>query len=188
MKWTVYSDRWRRRRRKKGRRRIFSDYINYAVLFKKENSWIRTTISSYVRMISFLWNSFDLDIRSDPSAKRSIPPSQIDYTIKIKTGDLQGSGTDGPVYIKLFGGDKKQTDEILLSGSFQDNSLQTIQIKTIDIGKLQRILLRHEDTTKGWFIDYVEITVRDYLIRFFFPLSSLNRLKIISSDSLLIAG
>ena len=79
---------------------------------------------------------------------------------------MQGSGTDGPVYIKIFGHGGKQTDERLLSGSFQDNSLQTIQVKAIDIGKPKRILIRHEDTTKGWFLVYVEISVHDHLIRF----------------------
>ena len=68
--------------------------------------------------------------------------------------------------MKMFGRDGKQTDDILLASSFQDNSLQTIQVKAIDISKPQRIVIRHEDTTKGWFLVYVEISVRDELTRF----------------------
>lgn len=113
-------------------------------------------------------NWFHLEAQPDPAVKKPLPPSSpdIDYVIRIKTGDTQGSGTDGPVYIKIFGHGGKQTDEKLLSGSFPDNSLQTIQIKAMDIGKPKRILIRHEDTTKGWFLVYLEISVHDYLIRF----------------------
>lgn len=117
-------------------------------------------------MFSILPNGFYLDTRSDQSIKKPVQSPDIDYIIRIKTGDLQGSGTDGPVYIKIFGHGGKQTDERLLSGSFQDDSLHTIQVKATDIGKPKRILIRHEDTTKGWFLVYVEISVHGHLIKF----------------------
>ncbi len=93
---------------------------------------------------------------------------EIEYSITIKTGDNRNSSTDGPVYIKIFGRDDKQTDDILLTSPFRQDSIKKIQIKAIDIGKPQRIIIRHEDKTNGWFIDYVEISVHNFLIRFFF--------------------
>jgi len=45
--------------------------------------------------------------------------------------------------------------------------MKTIQVKAIDIGKPQRIIIRHEDKTNGWYIDYIEISVHNFLIRFF---------------------
>jgi hypothetical protein len=98
---------------------------------------------------------------------------EIEYTITIKTGDNRNSGTDGPVYIKIFGRDDKQTEDILLTNSsndtfFQKDSIKKIQVEAIDIGKPQRIIIRHEDQTNGWFIDYVEISVHNFLIRFFY--------------------
>ncbi len=65
-----------------------------------------------------------------------------------------------------MGRDGKQTDDILLKGPFKQDSITKIQVKAIDIGKPQRVIIRHEDKTNGWFIDYVEISVHNFLIRF----------------------
>jgi hypothetical protein len=113
---------------------------------------------------------------------------EIEYLITIKTGDHRNSGTYGPVYIKIFGRDDKQTDDILLTSPFRQNSMKTMQVKAIDIGKPQRIIIRHEDKTNGWYIDYVEISVHNFLIRFFLILNKLQNKSIISLDLLLIDG
>ncbi|CAF4692445.1 unnamed protein product, partial [Rotaria magnacalcarata] len=33
-------------------------------------------------------------------------------------------------------------------------------------GKPQRIIIRHEDILTGWYVDYVEISVHNFLVRF----------------------
>ncbi|CAF4501710.1 unnamed protein product [Rotaria socialis] len=96
---------------------------------------------------------------------------EIDYTITIKTGDRENSTTNGPVYINIFGRDNQSTGYILLTNSpndksFQQGSIETLQIKAIDIGKPRSIIIRHEDDINGWFLDYVEISVNKFLIRF----------------------
>jgi hypothetical protein len=122
-----------------------------------------------------------LETQSDPpsvkiAAKRPSNSVEIEYLITIKTGDHRNSGTDGPVYIKIFGRDDKQTKEILLTSPFRHDSIKQIQVKAIDIGKPQRIILRHEDKTNGWYIDYVEISVHNFLIRLFrFHLLEMNK-------------
>ncbi|CAF3864693.1 unnamed protein product [Adineta steineri] len=115
---------------------------------------------------------------SGPSSERIQPITpvksanpKIEYIITIKTGNNRNSGTNGPVYIKIFGRDNKETDDILLTSAsnekiFQQDSIKKIPIQAIDIGKPQRIIIRHEDKTNGWFIDYVEISVHNFLIRF----------------------
>ncbi|CAF1216392.1 unnamed protein product [Adineta steineri] len=115
---------------------------------------------------------------SNPSSEKIQPITpvksanpKIEYTITIKTGNNRNSGTNGPVYIKIFGRDNKETDDILLTSAsnekiFQQDSIKKIPIQAIDIGKPQRIMIRHEDKTNGWFIDYVEISVHNFLIRF----------------------
>ncbi|CAF3856631.1 unnamed protein product [Rotaria magnacalcarata] len=97
--------------------------------------------------------------------------AKIDYTITIKTGDRENSTTNGPVYINIFGRDNQSTGYILLTNSpndksFRQGSIETLQIKAIDIGKPRSIIIRHEDDINGWFLDYVEISVNKFLIRF----------------------
>ena len=86
----------------------------------------------------------------------------------MKTGDLRNSGTNGPVYINIFGRDDKETKDLLLAANdqpFSQNSLRKFQINAVDIGKPQRIIIRHEDQSTGWYVDYVEISVHNFLIR-----------------------
>ncbi|CAF2907936.1 unnamed protein product [Rotaria sp. Silwood2] len=113
--------------------------------------------------------------QSDPSSERPIIPvnkvqnSNIEYSITVKTGDFRNSGTNGPVYINIFGRDDKQTQDLLLSGhdkSFSQGCTRKFQINAIDIGKPQRIIIRHEDNLTGWYVDYIEISVHNFLVRF----------------------
>lgn len=93
---------------------------------------------------------------------------EIEYSITVKTGDFRNSGTNGPVYIKIFGRDDKQTEDLLLSGSnkpFTQSCTRKFQVNAIDIGKPQRIIVRHEDKSTGWYVDYIEISVHNFLIR-----------------------
>ncbi|CAF2254000.1 unnamed protein product [Rotaria magnacalcarata] len=112
---------------------------------------------------------------SDSSSQRPIIPvnkpqnSKIEYSITVKTGDLRNSGTNGPVYINIFGRDNKQTEDLLLSGTdrpFSQGCTVKFQINAPDIGKPQRIIIRHEDILTGWYVDYVEISVHNFLVRF----------------------
>ena len=92
----------------------------------------------------------------------------IEYSITVKTGDLRGAGTSGPVYINIFGRDDKETKALLLSGPeklFAQGSTRKFQVTALDIGKPQRIIIRHEDELSGWYVDYVEISVHNFLIR-----------------------
>ena len=86
----------------------------------------------------------------------------------MKTGDLRNAETHGHVFIRIYGRDDRQTEDMLLSAKdkpFSQNSMRKFQINAIDIGKPQRIVIRHEDTTTGWYLDYVEISVHNFLVR-----------------------
>ena len=96
---------------------------------------------------------------------------EVDYAITIKTGPLTTAGINGSVYVKIFGRENKQTEEILLTRSpadqsFPPDSKRKFQIQANDIGKPRRIVIRHEDAKNGWYLDYVEISVHDFLVRF----------------------
>lgn len=93
------------------------------------------------------------------------------YEITIKTDDYDNAGTNGPVYINIFGSDNKSTGDLLLKTSsndtsFTQGSLKKIQVQSIDIGKPKRIIIRHEDNTNGWFVEYVEISVNGSTTKF----------------------
>ena len=95
---------------------------------------------------------------------------EIEYAIKVKTGNYRNSGSNGPVYLKIFDRDNRQTEDLLLKTTsteklFTQDSIKEFQIQAIDIGKPQRIIIRHEDKTNGWYIDYVDVTVHDFHIR-----------------------
>ena len=73
--------------------------------------------------------------------------------------------------MKIFGRDNRQTEDILLKTSsnekfFSQESTRKFQIQAIDVGKPQRIVLRHENKDSGWYIDYVDVSVHDFLIRY----------------------
>jgi hypothetical protein len=73
------------------------------------------------------------------------------------------------VYINIFSRDNKQTEDLLLSAHdkvFSQGSTRKFQIQATDIGKPQRIIIRHEDKSTGWYIDYVEISVHNFLVRY----------------------
>jgi hypothetical protein len=96
---------------------------------------------------------------------------EIEYSITVKTGDFRNSATNGPVYINIFGRDDKQTGDLLLSSNDKPFTLgctRKFQVNAIDIGKPQRIIIRHEDKSTGWYVDYVEISVHNFLVRYIF--------------------
>ena len=89
----------------------------------------------------------------------------------MKTGDLRNAGTNGPVYINIFGRDNRQTKDLLLPDNekaFSQGGLNKFQISAVDIGKPQRVIIRHEDQSTGWYVDYVEISVHNFLVRYDF--------------------
>ena len=97
--------------------------------------------------------------------------TEVEYKITIKTGDQLNSGTNGPVHIQIFGDDHRKTEKIHLNNAnngtdFQQNSSETIKINDVDIGKPQYIIIEHEDQTNGWYIEYVQIEVHNFLLRF----------------------
>jgi hypothetical protein len=88
----------------------------------------------------------------------------------VKTGQLLNAKTNGPVYINIFGRENRQTTDLLLSAAdddaFSPGCLKKFSINAIDIGKPQSIIIRHEDKTSGWYIDYIEISVHNFLVRY----------------------
>jgi len=93
------------------------------------------------------------------------------YQIKVKTSKLgtlpQGEGTDANVYIELFGrksdGNLQTSGELLLDNSgdddFQRGETNTFTFIRKDIGELEYITLRHDNSGvgPGWHCDNIVV-------------------------------
>ncbi|XP_027733216.1 lipoxygenase homology domain-containing protein 1-like [Vombatus ursinus] len=86
------------------------------------------------------------------------------YQIKVYTGDCKGAGTNGEVHITLFG-NQNTSESFLLTESlehanpFEMGKVDTFQIKTKNLGRLDRIEIMHDGKglTNGWFLEKVKV-------------------------------
>ncbi|KAL9978718.1 hypothetical protein ACROYT_G016268 [Oculina patagonica] len=98
------------------------------------------------------------------------------YNLSIKVGDVKGSGTDGNVYIQLFG-ERGNTAKIQLRqagdtrNKFEKGRTYKFTVDTVDIGKVDRIKLSHDHTGygSGFFVEEVEVEVPARQDRVKFP-------------------
>ena len=86
----------------------------------------------------------------------------INYKIEIKTGDRRGAGTNSNVFICLTG-EKGDTGDIILdnsSNNFERNQIDIFGIQAVDLGKLTKIRIGHDNSGffSGWFLENVTIT------------------------------
>ncbi|XP_073234690.1 uncharacterized protein [Porites lutea] len=118
-----------------------------------------------------------------PSSSSTIPRSSsasgrqsTTYNLSIKVGDVKGSGTDGNVYIQLFG-ERGNTAKIQLRqagdtrNKFEKGRTYKFTVDTVDIGKVDRIKLSHDHTGygSGFFVEEVEVEVPARQDRVKFP-------------------
>uniref|UniRef100_A0A8C1Q280 Lipoxygenase homology domains 1a n=1 Tax=Cyprinus carpio TaxID=7962 RepID=A0A8C1Q280_CYPCA len=86
------------------------------------------------------------------------------FTMTVKTGEKKSAGTDANVYAILYG-TKDDTGLINLKASknhsnkFELGMIEEFTIEAVDIGKLKRIRIGHDNAGAypGWFLDWVEI-------------------------------
>lgn len=100
---------------------------------------------------------------------------EIEYTVKVKTGDLLGAGTDANVFVTITG-DKGDTGERQLQDSNNKNKFEQAQedifkINAVDLGKLTKLKIWHDNKGGGgaWFLDYVEVDDPESKKSYFFP-------------------
>jgi len=85
----------------------------------------------------------------------------MQYTVRIRTGNITYAGTDANVYITLYG-DRGSTGEQYLDSSandFERGSERDYVFQAIDIGTPEQIRLRHDNTYAGaaWYVDWVKV-------------------------------
>ncbi|XP_036363166.1 lipoxygenase homology domain-containing protein 1-like isoform X1 [Octopus sinensis] len=98
---------------------------------------------------------------------------EVEYTVKVVTGDVFGAGTDANVFLTIYG-DHGDTSERNLSKSQNMNKFERSQediftLNAIDLGKLKKIKIWHDNSgsNAAWFLDYVEVRDNDNQQTFF---------------------
>ncbi|KAL4660900.1 lipoxygenase homology domain-containing protein 1-like [Arapaima gigas] len=101
----------------------------------------------------------------------------ISYHILVKTGNIRGASSDSKVFIKLYG-ENNDTSKIMLVVSdndlpnyFEAGRVDIFTIETSDIGKINRLLIGHNDEglRSGWFLDSVQIAVPLHGLHYMLP-------------------
>uniref|UniRef100_A0A672UC87 Lipoxygenase homology PLAT domains 1 n=1 Tax=Strigops habroptila TaxID=2489341 RepID=A0A672UC87_STRHB len=101
----------------------------------------------------------------------------VSYHISVKTGDVPGASSDSRVFIKLYGEKADSSKETLLVSDndlgnyFERGRVDEFTIDTMDIGKINRILIGHDNVGLrcGWFLASVQITVPVQGRQYMFP-------------------
>ena len=84
--------------------------------------------------------------------------SEVEYDITTVTGTERGSGTDAKVFIILTGenGDsgERALDQSERFNLFESGNEDTFKIKSIDLGPLKTIKIRHDNSglKAGWYL------------------------------------
>ncbi|XP_044287456.1 lipoxygenase homology domain-containing protein 1 isoform X2 [Varanus komodoensis] len=98
---------------------------------------------------------------------RSSLLENVGYHISIKTGDIPGASSDSKVLIKLYGekGDTKKEFLLVsdndLGNYFERGRIDIFTLDTMDIGKIQRLLIGHDNVglRAGWHLASVQINI-----------------------------
>jgi hypothetical protein len=85
------------------------------------------------------------------------------YTVRIRTGDVRGAGTDANVSIILYGDlgvSERQPLTDVRRTSFERGQTDTFEVEDLDIGSLTKLKLEHDGSgvRPGWFLESVSVT------------------------------
>ncbi|XP_013416715.1 lipoxygenase homology domain-containing protein 1 isoform X2 [Lingula anatina] len=112
---------------------------------------------------------------TDEQGKPLHDMEEIEYKVKVHTGDIMGAGTDANVFINISG-EKGDTGERALKDSqninkFERNVTDEFIVKAIDLGKLKKVKIRHDNKGGGaaWFLDSVEVEDVKSKRSYYFP-------------------
>ncbi|CAG5084758.1 Oidioi.mRNA.OKI2018_I69.PAR.g10729.t1.cds [Oikopleura dioica] len=92
---------------------------------------------------------------------RDSTKTSISYDIEVITGNVRFAGTDANVFIQIFGQDGKTKERKLdnSSNNFERRRVDRFTITELDVGKIQKIRIRHDNSKfgPGWNLDRVAI-------------------------------
>ncbi|XP_054895001.1 lipoxygenase homology domain-containing protein 1 [Poeciliopsis prolifica] len=90
------------------------------------------------------------------------------YKVSVRTGDMYGAGTDANVFLTIYGdlgdtGERKLAKSENNKNKFQRGEVDRFTIEAVDLGKVFKIRIRHDNTMVGadWYLDQVEVQDED---------------------------
>lgn len=102
------------------------------------------------------------------ASRRQLPSphgrhDMVCYTVRIRTGDVRGAGTDANVSIILYGDlgvSERQPLTDVRRTSFERGQTDTFEVEDLDIGSLTKLKLEHDGSgvRPGWFLESVSVT------------------------------
>ncbi|KAE8636810.1 hypothetical protein XENTR_v10003144 [Xenopus tropicalis] len=103
----------------------------------------------------------------------------ISYHFQIKTGDVSGASSDSRVFVKLYGEKGDTNKQFLLvsdndlADNFERGRVDNFTINTIDIGKINKLLIGHDNVgiRAGWFLANVVVQVPAHGKEYMFPVN-----------------
>uniref|UniRef100_A0A3Q2DDY8 Lipoxygenase homology PLAT domains 1b n=1 Tax=Cyprinodon variegatus TaxID=28743 RepID=A0A3Q2DDY8_CYPVA len=95
------------------------------------------------------------------------------YTVKIKTGEKKYAGTDANVFAILFG----EKDDTIINlkacknykNKFEQGMINEFTVEAVDLGELEKLRIGHDNSSSGWFLDWVEVDAPSQGQRLRFP-------------------
>ena len=82
------------------------------------------------------------------SSKKNDDGDRIYYRVSVVTANLDGAGSQGQFFIKLFGEEGQTNDLLLTSNGFQKGTSTVKQVVASNVGDLKRIRLRNTGKQK----------------------------------------
>ena len=123
-------------------------------------------------------------LKSTPSAgasRRQLPSphgrhDMVCYTVRIRTGDVRGAGTDANVSIILYGDlgvSERQTLSDVRRTSFERGQTDTFEVEDLDIGSLTKLKVEHDGSgvRPAWFLESASVTSEETGQVWVFPCS-----------------
>ncbi|KAJ6662996.1 hypothetical protein lerEdw1_010817, partial [Lerista edwardsae] len=127
--------------------------------------------SEAVEFPCYRWLDKDEDdgliIRELVPVGRSFILENVGYHISIKTGEVPGASSDSKVLFKMYGEYADTKKEVLLVSDndledyFERGRIDIFTLDTMDIGKIKRILIGHDNIglRAGWHLAYVQVSI-----------------------------
>jgi hypothetical protein len=117
-------------------------------------------------IVAMITASFTVAIAARPSELRAAETT--DYSIRIKTADQSGAGTDSNIFLALHG-ESGRTAEVRLNplishNAFERNSTETVLLRNqSDVGRIYQVDIRSDDKYLGsdWRLDWIKIDPSD---------------------------
>ncbi|XP_077976546.1 lipoxygenase homology domain-containing protein 1-like isoform X1 [Styela clava] len=88
----------------------------------------------------------------------------IPYTIKVRTGTLEGASCSADGFVRIFGpkskGGQKVSHKIPLipeKGKFKKGTVETFNVEALDVGELKAIEIGHTGVDERWYIEEIII-------------------------------